>query len=95
MSGETTKRKHIRFEADPNQIAWISLDTKNFKKDYICLLHQESYGGCQVITNQAIQLRTGEPMLIKVGEIGPLLGEVRWLKEVSEHVFVMGIEFKE
>lgn len=87
------QRKHIRFKAEDNVIAWLSLDSQVFHKDRIALVSEESFSGCKLVFAGDLKLKEGQLCILKVGELGETVSELRWIKKIEDGVFVAGFQY--
>ncbi len=89
------KRKHIRFTPDPDDYALILTGAQGrpLKNPKICLLIQESFGGCSVVMTQDKAPMEGHTIQIQVGRQSPLQAEIRWTKPLSHRVFSVGLQY--
>ncbi len=92
-------RKSIRFEPDEGTIAQIDPtahdDKSKFQPKILALVIDEALDGCGIVLVNNKTLFEGDICLIKVGQLDPLIGEVRWLKELDEEVHKIGIMYLE
>ena len=91
------KRKPLRFAPDANTVVWLSenLDKVLFKDDKVGLAVNESHKGFNLITVGKEKLYVGKEYLVKIGLIGPLLSELRWINEVDQNIYRCGFYLKE
>ena len=93
-----SKRKHVRFRPDPNDVAYIDTKTtsEEFNSEFAALIVEESpMGGCGVICLDYVELKNGDEIKIKVGKLHPLLAEVMWSDILAKGVKRYGIKFLE
>lgn len=78
-----TKRKNVRYKADPTHSALIDFATEDrpFHPDVIALIFDESYRGCCLIVLKHPKLQVGGRCRIQLGPLEPLWAELRWLRE--------------
>ncbi len=96
-------RRYIRFRPDEIEVALIRFgeadpDEFLFRADAAGLVLEEAYGGCGLVTLShcdATEPIEGTRCLVKVGKMGPMRAEVRWVKRLDEHVARVGIEYIE
>jgi hypothetical protein len=92
-------RKSIRFEPDEGTIAQIDPtaqeDKSKFRPTIQALVIDEALDGCGVVLVKNTALGEGDICLIKVGQLDPLIGEVRWIKELDQDVHKIGIMYLE
>ncbi len=88
-------RKSVRFTPDPGLVAQIcfSPKTKTFKAEYSALILSESYRGCSLLIALAPDIAVADRLQIKVGELGPLLAEARWVIQLDEHIQKVGFMY--
>lgn len=92
--------KQIRFPPDSDEIAFISFDVDIFKKDLSALIVNESQHGACFVINRALipqnkPISAGQVFLAKIGSMGPLKAQVRWVKEIDTSLLKIGIELLE
>lgn len=91
--------KQIRFPPDSDEMAFISFNVNDFKKDLSALIINESLQGACLVINRALvptdkPINIGQIFLAKIGAMNPLRARVRWLKEVDENLLKIGIELE-
>lgn len=89
------KRKHIRFAPDPDDYALIlsGAQGRPLKNPKICLLVQESFGGCLIVLTQEKPPIVGQTLQIQVGRQSSMKAEIRWSKVLSPRVFSIGLQY--
>ena len=92
--------KQIRFPPDSDQIGFISFNLNEFKKELSALILNESASGACLIVNKALvpkihPIEASQILLVQIGKMSPLKGQVRWVKEIDESLFKIGIELLE
>jgi len=92
--------KKIRFIPDNDEVAYISFNLNEFKKDLPALLIDESvHGACLVINGVLVpkehQLNVGMIFLAQIGALKPLRVQVKWFKEIDSNIFKIGVEMLE
>lgn len=89
------KRKHIRYTPDPDDYALILTGAQGrpLKNPKICLLIQESFGGCMVVMTQDKVPAIGLALQVQVGRQSAMKAEVRWSKVLSPRVFSVGLKY--
>ncbi len=94
-SKSNLKRKNIRFEPDLDAFAYIDLkyDTKEFNPKISALIIDESFTGAALVLRSNDKIKTDSKIQIMPGRIGPLLAQVKWLKNHSGKVMEIGIEY--
>ena len=97
MEESENKRKPLRFAPDANTAVWLSenLDKALFKNDKLGLATNESHKGFNFVTVGKEKLFVGKEYLVKIGLIGPLLCELRWINEVDQNIYRCGFYLKE
>ncbi len=93
-------KAHIRFNPDNDEVAFISFDTNEFRKDISALIVNESTQGACFVVNKGLipkdsPILIGQVLLAKIGHIDPLKARVCWLKEVDSNLLKIGIELLE
>ena len=61
----------------------------------MALVIDEALDGCGLVVVNNKILAEGDICLVKVGMLDPLIGEVRWLRELDEEVHKIGIMYLE
>lgn len=91
------KRKSVRFKPDLGTFAWIDTGafTQTFKPEVVALVTEESSKGCRLLTFSDNEFEEGLRMKVKLGELAPLLSEVRWVKQLEEDVYHIGVMYLE
>lgn len=101
------RRNFIRFNPDSMETALVDPDENRFlayhAQNYtftpsiVALIYDQSYSGCSIIVINYKQensfLPIGLQCVIKVGEMSPLQGKVRWRETLTNDVLKIGIEF--
>ena len=94
-------RRYLRFKPDEAEVAWIQFTDRGpgeieFEADAAGLVVEEAHGGCGLVVlgaADAESIAEGVPCLVKVNRIGPVRGEVRWVKVLDKDVAKIGIEY--
>ena len=103
----TESRKSVRFYPEGKEIAIISLQEIDFEKydiqklqfkgDFCALIDDEAHKGCSLIilshNERENSIQNGTKVVVKIGEVLPLRGEVIWKKSLDEKVFKIGVKF--
>lgn len=95
---DINKRANIRFESEPNILAYISLSTASlmeFKPDIIGLLIEESLKGCGVIVHWNGKIQLEDSFLVQYQELSPAMATVKWVKEIRKNVYFLGLNFED
>lgn len=95
------RRRHMRFPPDDIEIARIQFtdadpDPSTFRTDMAGLVIEEAYGGAGVVAlshGGPADIAEGTRCHVRVGNLGPLKAEVRWVKRLDEDVAKLGIEY--
>jgi hypothetical protein len=90
-------REKIRFTPEGDQLGFISFNLMEFKPDISTLiLNESSRGACLVVNRKLIPPRLsftpGLTLLVKIGNLHPVIAIVRWVQEVDEDLAKVGIE---
>lgn len=90
-------RRKVRFTADPFHHAAIDLNPQldEFNPEIVALICNESYNGCCVVALRKQQLQKGARVRIKIGDLAPMMGEIKWVLDLDVEVVKMGIELLE
>lgn len=92
-------RKSIRFEPDEGTLAYIDTTPREHKSEFdpkiMALVIDEALDGCGLAVVNNKTLFEGDICLVKVGLLDPLIGEVRWVRELDEEVHKIGIMYLE
>ncbi|HKL52626.1 MAG TPA: hypothetical protein VJ902_01600 [Wenzhouxiangellaceae bacterium] len=102
-SDDMPKRRHMRFEPDDVVIAQVQFidadpDDRFFKPKLAGPVLDESYDGCALVAlRHAVPDGTAEGTrcLVKLNRLGPMRGEIRWLKAIDDEVCKIGIHYLE
>jgi len=94
------RTKQIRFPPDGDEVAFISFDKTQFKKDLSALIINESGSGACLVVNLIIlkkynPLAVGEVFLVKIGHMAITKAEIKWIREVDAQLCKIGIELFE
>lgn len=100
-SEKSPKRRYLRFEPDEIEIAQLQFveaepDDFFFKPEAAGLVIDESYEGCAlaVVANTLPEgLAKGTHCQIKINKLGPMRAELRWIKELDEEVWKIGVHY--
>jgi len=100
-SRKAGQRKHMRFRPDQVEVALIQFSEAEpedffFQAESAGLVLEEAYGGCGLVMLShfdAIEPVEGMRCQVKVGKIGPLRAEIRWVKKLDDDVARIGIEY--
>jgi hypothetical protein len=79
-----SNRKHIRFNPDMGDIAWINGKTPG-------LIVNESYTGCSLIVLSPAEVEKGDVVQVQVGKLKTMESEVRWVKKIDSYVVRIGL----
>lgn len=103
MSGQNRdeKRHHMRFKPEDVEIALIQFtdadpEVATFEPHTAGLVIDEAYGGCGLVAlghGTPEGVHDGARCNVKVGKIGPVKAEVRWVRKLDEDVSKLGIEY--
>lgn len=90
------KRKYTRFTPDPDDYVLILSGAQGrvLKNSKICLLVQESFGGCSIVLTQDEQPLVGSTMQVQVGRQSAMQAEIRWVKKLDTGVFSLGLQYQ-
>ena len=94
---EKVKRRFVRFDADPKDIALIEFSPggKAFNPSVAAVISNEAYGGCGLVMVTRLQIKEGEKVRVKVGRVKPLLGTVAWVNPLEGRIVQIGVRFDE
>lgn len=87
---ESNNRKHIRFAPDENTLITITLPGGN---DLVGLAFSEAYAGCGGVfinNHLANSMKVGDIFALRIGSLDIENAEVRWIKQVDEHITKAG-----
>ena len=92
---EQVKRRSLRFDPDDNAVAYISRDVDKLDVDasIAALPINESFDGVSLITLVKHNFSVSEKLLVKVGKLAPMLGEVKWVKELDSETVRVGFHY--
>ncbi len=92
-------RGSIRFTPDSGRFALIDLEVasaKNpFKPTVVALIVNESYRGCALVIIGSSRLVEGTRCRVQVGDLAPMMAEVKWRKTVDEDISRIGLNYAE
>lgn len=90
-------RQHIRFPPDPLAVAKVdyNVQAKDFNPTDVALMINESYTGSALVMISETPLKSGAPVKILVGKIGPLNATIVWVKELEPKIYKLGIQYQE
>ncbi len=104
MSQSTSEqRRYLRFPPEEWEIALIqcsdaATDETHFRPDIAALVKEESRAGCGlvVLDRQLDQrLAPNDRCQVKVGSLGIVLAEVKWIRAIDDGVSRVGLAFIE
>jgi hypothetical protein len=95
------QRQYLRFPPQEWEIALIqcsdaATDETHFQPEIAGLVNEESRGGCGlVVLDRQIenQLAVGDRCQVKIGKLGIVLAEVKWIQSIDDGVSRVGLEF--
>lgn len=96
MSSATKiNRKNIRFEPNDLDSAFIDLKVESidFNPTKVGLIVDESMHGCKLIVNK-FDLDNIKQVVVKVGQIDPLIADIVWSKEVQPNIHMIGLKYQ-
>jgi len=90
-------RRNLRFTSDQSLHAEIQFDYQNsdFTSELAGIICNESYSGCCLAITHHDRVREGARFKVRVANLAPLLGEVKWVHKVDPEVWKIGIQFLE
>lgn len=91
------KRKYVRFAAEVGMQAFVLSDDegKKLKTPLPALVVEESYKGCSLVVLKSSLYHEGAQLKIKVGELDPMMAEIRWIKTFDGKVCSLGLVYVE
>lgn len=93
---KAVKRAPIRFKPDPLTVAYIdSTNSRDFNPQHVGLVINESYAGCAILFASDKELKKGDKIRIKVGQLKEMKATVVWSKNFEENIYKLGIQFLE
>jgi hypothetical protein len=104
MSSDTAKkdlkkRGAIRFSPDAGTYATIDTEATrpdgSFQPSIVALVPEESSKGAGIIVLKTESLQDGSMCRIQIGNLTPMLAEVRWRKELDKQTLRLGVLFVE
>jgi hypothetical protein len=100
MSKDKTlvKRKHLRYPPGVLETGYVDTDTKSpdFAPECVGLIIEESaMGGCSLAIHSRTDLQLGQNCFVKIGNLKPLLSEVRWKRVTEFSLTLYGFQFLE
>lgn len=87
--------RQTRFTPDQDATAFVSRDLEDneFAKGFSALPINESFNGVSLVVLQMYGLKTGERVLVKVGNLAPLVGEIKWVKNLDAETQRVGVYY--
>ena len=95
-----TEKRNIRFAPDPESIAQLDFDkshnVEQFKAQANALIIDESFKGCGLVAvkREDQSYTAGNTFLATVGHLGPMVCEVKWVKELDDKLVRIGLEYQ-
>jgi hypothetical protein len=91
------RRKFTRYAADPGDFALILSDNKGQKlpAPIPCLIVEESYGGCGLVTTKIDLIKKGAQLELQVGKLAKMRGEIRWTRILENKILYFGVAYLE
>ena len=95
MENKTRTKRSIRFEPDQGAVAYISrnLNDSEITAGITALPINESYDGVSLIILKTNKVSVSEKLLIQVGKLAPIVGEVKWIKELDVDTIRLGVQY--
>lgn len=98
---KSSQRRHMRFRPDQVEVALIQFSEAEpedffFEAEAAGLVLEEAYGGCGLVTLshfESAQPVEGMRCQVKVGKMGPMRAEIRWVKKLDDNVARIGLEY--
>jgi len=95
------QRQYLRFPPQEWEIALIqcsdaATDESDFQPEIAGLVKEESRAGCGlVVLDRQIenQLAVGDRCQVKIGKLGLVVAEVKWIRAIDDGVSRVGLEF--
>lgn len=89
------KRKSVRYLPDPGAIAIILTNETGQKLEggLPCLIVEESYVGCGLVTMKNALIKKGATLEIQVGKLPKMQAEVRWVKTLENKIVHFGVSY--
>lgn len=89
------KTRSIRFKPDNEDYAVIGQlnDNGQLETDKMALILTESYSGCGLVVVDGSDFQIGQQHHLKVGDVGPVLSEIVWIKQVDEDLYRLGFKY--
>lgn len=98
MNQTQQKRKYLRYPSSPLDVGHVhlNLQQEEFAPDYVGLIiEQSAIGGCCLAILNPDQLKEKQKCRVKLGELPPILAEVRWLRPLDTGINLIGFQFLE
>jgi len=93
------ERRKVRFAPDEGAIAQIDPtireDNADFEPKIQALVIDEARDGCGLVVVNNKVLFEGDTCLVKIGDLDPLISEIRWVQELDEDVQKIGVMYLE
>lgn len=94
---EISPRQSIRFAPDEGTVAWIDPTLREHWQDFnpilAALVVDEAQAGCGLVVLARDWLREDIQCMVRIGNMTPLKGQVRWLRDLGEGVVKVGVEY--
>lgn len=96
---EHSPRQFLRFPPDEGAVAWIDPEVREekieFKPTLAALVVDEALVGCGLVTIGRDWLAEGRKIMVRVENLAPLRGEIRWVRDLGLGVVRLGVVFLE
>jgi hypothetical protein len=94
-SNQNNKRSGTRFKPEPLDYAQIDFqsDPGAFDPSVAAVILNESPGGCSLAFASPCPIGLGGKVCIKVGNLDPVVAEVRWIKTYDDRLVALGFKY--
>ncbi len=91
----SSKRRYLRYKSAHNLLCGLYFgdDLEMYSPEIVGIVCNESYKGCSFATVASEKIKKGLHICIQVGELSPVVGVIRWVNEVDEDLFKVGVEY--
>lgn len=99
-SRKSKAAREVDPEGSGKRAGWAEIDPRpsptGFDPSALAMVVDEAFGGAGLVLLQSgAGLRKGDRCRVRVGELGPLLAEVRWREELGTRLARCGLQFLE
>lgn len=91
------KRGSVRFEPETNSIAYVDAGSsdKAFAPQFVAIVLDESYRGARLAIKANAKIKEEGLIRVQIGQMAPLIAQVRWRKDHTPKLIEIGVKFLE